>query len=176
MYVRRRIEMFAKFLLGAVLLLLLLFTLAVFSQFPWSPNARALESAPTAPTTNAAFTPILGAAARSPTPQFAASVAPPTAVSSPSGTPIPSPSAIQAAMLPQTGADDPRSTDEYFVDPLFGRFYWEHGGTKRFGRPTGALMLVDGRQVQMFEHARLEYWPQQAGTPTAGHVVIAPWK
>jgi len=179
----------SKVLLGAVLLLLLLFTLAVFGRLPSALAAFGTDTTQSAPATNtignAPFDTILGAGG-SPVP--AITVTPSTTAnnstlwlpgssmhssfvpgSSASASPAaasPSPatsSRIQVAMLPHTGID---STD-LFVDPLFGHAYWRHGGVQRFGRATSTTSVVNGRQTQTFQHARFEYRPEHAGTPDA---------
>lgn len=53
------------------------------------------------------------------------------------------------------------------VDPQFAAFYASNGGERRFGKPLGPLTNVNGRAIQWFERARLEYVPAQANTPTA---------
>lgn len=49
------------------------------------------------------------------------------------------------------------------------RAYWkEHGGVPIFGYPITEEMQEEGRTVQYFQRARLEYFPEHAGTP---HVI-----
>ena len=46
------------------------------------------------------------------------------------------------------------------------REYWaEQGGLAIFGLPISAMVTEDGRQVQYFERARMEAWPENQGTP-----------
>lgn len=55
----------------------------------------------------------------------------------------------------------------YPVDPIF-RSYWEqNGGVRIFGHAISPLLIVDGRRIQWFERARLEEWPEFAGTDFA---------
>lgn len=166
----------SKVLLGAVLLLLLLFTLAVLGRLP---NALAAfgsgssaRSAQASNTNTTSFTSALGAGAASGAP-IANATPTPSATRSASGqanaSAVPSTAAPSAslrprmAMLPQTGVD----TTDLFVDPLFGQVYWQQGGPQRFGRATSALITVNGQQTQTFEHARFVYRPEHAGTPDA---------
>lgn len=159
----------SKVLLGIVLLLLLLFTLAVFNRLPWLTRASASGDQGAVPADNESFNSILGAPAAPPSqPSPLVSVPP-----SPSPLVSPSPSPVQVAILPHTGVDD-SAVNEYFIHPLFGRFYWDHGGSQRFGRPTSPLLVIDGRQLQMFEHAQFEYRPEYAGTPEEVQVVPLP--
>ena len=51
--------------------------------------------------------------------------------------------------------------------PAFADFYQQHGGLTVFGYPISEPMQVNGRTVQWFERARLEVWPEFAGTPYA---------
>ncbi len=51
------------------------------------------------------------------------------------------------------------------VDPFFWPYYAEHDGLRVFGLPISPVTTVNGRTVQWFERSRLEYWPENAGTP-----------
>ena len=51
------------------------------------------------------------------------------------------------------------------VDPFFWPYYAEHDGLRVFGLPLSPVTTVNGRRVQWFERARLEYWPEHKGTP-----------
>ncbi len=51
------------------------------------------------------------------------------------------------------------------VDPFFWPYYSQHDGMRVFGLPISKVVDVNGRRVQWFERARLEYWPEHAGTP-----------
>jgi hypothetical protein len=51
--------------------------------------------------------------------------------------------------------------------PSFADFYQQRGGLAVFGYPISDELLVNGRSVQWFERARLEAWPEFAGTPYA---------
>jgi hypothetical protein len=180
----------SKVLLGVVLLLLLLFTLAVLGRLPRALAAfgnGATPSAPAANTTgNAPFDAILGAGGASAVPAITASPSttanasaimastPATAQTSAStpprsSAPVPNASSrVRVAMLPHTGI----SSTDLFVDPLFGHAYWQHGGVQRFGHPTSSLITMNEQQTQTFEHARFEYRPEHAGTPDAIHIQL----
>jgi hypothetical protein len=51
------------------------------------------------------------------------------------------------------------------VSPRFAGYYEMMGGVRIFGLPLAAPEVVNGREVQWFERARLEHWPEFAGTP-----------
>lgn len=51
------------------------------------------------------------------------------------------------------------------VDPFFWPYYAQRDGLRVFGLPISPVVDVNGRRVQWFERARLEYWPELAGTP-----------
>ena len=51
------------------------------------------------------------------------------------------------------------------VGARFRDYYDQHGGERMFGRPISPQMVVNGRTIQWFERARLEEWPEYAGTP-----------
>ncbi len=65
-----------------------------------------------------------------------------------------------------TGAADPQSGESYFPETSHSlggaiRAYWErHGGIGIFGFPISEVLVEDGRTVQYFERARLEWWPE----------------
>lgn len=50
------------------------------------------------------------------------------------------------------------------VGYAFRRFFEAHGGVDTFGYPRTEEFDEDGRRVQYFQHARFEYYPEQAGT------------
>lgn len=69
---------------------------------------------------------------------------------------------------PDAGGVDPPGAVVPFVegvDPFFWPYYAEHDGLRVFGLPISQVVVVNGRRVQWFERARLEYWPEYAGTP-----------
>lgn len=51
------------------------------------------------------------------------------------------------------------------VGARFADFYTAAGGLDIFGLPISEPLSVNGREVQWFERARLEHWPEYAGTP-----------
>jgi hypothetical protein len=51
------------------------------------------------------------------------------------------------------------------VGAQFEGFYYSHGGERILGRPLAEATAINGRQVQWFERARVEHWPEYAGTP-----------
>ena len=55
------------------------------------------------------------------------------------------------------------ATGQELRDPFLE--YWEeYGGLSMFGYPTTRVFDIRGRQVQYFERARFEYWPENAGS------------
>lgn len=58
-----------------------------------------------------------------------------------------------------------RPTPTPAIASIFRRYYEQNGGLAIFGYPLGEPLIVNGRQAQWFERARLEYWPEYAGTP-----------
>jgi hypothetical protein len=51
------------------------------------------------------------------------------------------------------------------VAARFQSFYNSRDGERLFGKPLGAPVMEGGREVQWFERARLEYYPEYIGTP-----------
>jgi hypothetical protein len=58
--------------------------------------------------------------------------------------------------VPATSAQQP--TPE--ISPLFRDYYYSHNGPDIFGLPVGPETQENGRPVQWFQRARLEYWPE----------------
>ncbi len=54
-------------------------------------------------------------------------------------------------------------TGQELRDP-FLRYWEDHGGLAMFGYPKTRVFEIRGRQVQYFERARFEYWPENTGT------------
>jgi hypothetical protein len=50
------------------------------------------------------------------------------------------------------------------IDPLFLEYWVRNGGESIFGRPISPLLEENNRKFQWFERARLESWPEHAGT------------
>ena len=69
-------------------------------------------------------------------------------------------SAVPAVPMPMAPA--PAGPSATFSD-----FYYQHGGERVLGRPISSEMTINGRKVQWFERARIEQWPEYAGTPYA---------
>ncbi len=51
------------------------------------------------------------------------------------------------------------------IAPRFAAAYERLGGLRRLGLPISPALLYNGREVQWFERARVEYWPELSGTP-----------
>lgn len=67
-----------------------------------------------------------------------------------------------AVVIPTLG---PAPAVSLEVAPRFRAFYDTHGGLRILGLPISEPMQVNGREIQWFERARLEHWPEFAGTP-----------
>lgn len=76
------------------------------------------------------------------------------------------PGAVQASNAPQSdvpplAAAGPPPT----ISPRFQPFYESNGGLDRFGLPISEPLTINGREIQWFERARMEHWPEFAGSP-----------
>lgn len=60
---------------------------------------------------------------------------------------------------------EPQTTVTSVVAGRFQSFYNSHNGERLFGKPLGQPLVEGGREVQWFERARLEYYPEYTGTP-----------
>lgn len=67
-----------------------------------------------------------------------------------------------AAQVPPIGAPPGPPPS---VSPLFEGFYVARGGQQLLGLPLTPPMVVNGREIQWFERARVEHWPEHVGTP-----------
>lgn len=67
-----------------------------------------------------------------------------------------------AAQVPPVG---PPPGPPPSIGPTFEQFYFARGGETSLGRPLTPLLNVNGREIQWFERARVEHWPELAGTP-----------
>ncbi|MDW8405354.1 hypothetical protein [Chloroflexus sp.] len=73
---------------------------------------------------------------------------------------------LQAPTVEQVaGSQLPTSALKIDVAPRFAAAYEQLGGLRRLGLPISPALLQNGREVQWFERARLEYWPELSGTP-----------
>lgn len=64
------------------------------------------------------------------------------------------------------GVDGLGTLPEYSasIDPLLLPYWVRNGGEPIFGRPISPLLEENGRKFQWFERARLELWPEYAGS------------
>ncbi|EFO81970.1 hypothetical protein OSCT_0119 [Oscillochloris trichoides DG-6] len=51
------------------------------------------------------------------------------------------------------------------IPPDFAAFYSANGGIDILGNPMSEVIVVNGREIQWFERARMERWPEYAGSP-----------
>ena len=93
----------------------------------------------------------------------------PAATPTPVLTPVPPPTRYDLTAAMPARPDG--LTNQYFpetghnVGGAFLNFFIEHGGLELFGMPRTEELLDDGRTVQYFQRARLEFAVDKAGTP-----------
>lgn len=63
------------------------------------------------------------------------------------------------------GGQSPAIATKVDIAPRFAAAYERLGGLRRLGLPISPALLHNGREVQWFERARVEYWPELSGTP-----------
>ncbi|WP_298490314.1 hypothetical protein [uncultured Chloroflexus sp.] len=63
------------------------------------------------------------------------------------------------------GGQSPAPAVKVDIAPRFAAAYEQLGGLRRLGLPISPALLHNGREVQWFERARVEYWPELSGTP-----------
>lgn len=63
------------------------------------------------------------------------------------------------------GSQSPAPAVNVDIAPRFAAAYEQLGGLRRLGLPISPALLHNGREVQWFERARIEYWPELSGTP-----------
>lgn len=145
----------SKLVVGIVLLILLLFILAVTGRLPVFGRAPTDANAAAANNANQPLNPILGSGQATPVGGLSAESANNT-VNSQTGRGLPNAGGVDG--LNSIPGIDPN------ISPLFAQYYVEHDGLRLFGLPLSPVVTVNGRQVQWFERARLEYWPEHQGT------------
>jgi hypothetical protein len=67
----------------------------------------------------------------------------------------------QLADIAEDGPTCRRFDTGYSVCYAFLQFYDANSGQTYFGQPVSALEVIDGRYVQYFEYARMEWWPER---------------
>lgn len=55
-----------------------------------------------------------------------------------------------------------RFSNGFSVCYAFLQFYDAYDGTNYFGLPVSKLEVIDGRYIQYFENARMEWWPERS--------------
>ena len=89
------------------------------------------------------------------------------------GSIVPAPSVVTAPAAPaapEAPAPPPAPTSHTFpetghsVGGAFFRFFGQYGGLDRFGLPVGPETVEAGRTVQWFQRAKMEHFPEHAGT------------
>lgn len=103
-------------------------------------------------------------------PTATAQSAQPTPTPLPTPTPIPTP--VYRLEMTQPAPERPATATNMYagatghnVGGAFLSFYNANGGLDIFGHPRTEELLEDGRTVQYFQRARLEFHPDKAGTP-----------
>ncbi len=92
----------------------------------------------------------------------------PTRVLLPGAAPLEAPRGLEPVSAEINAGVPPVGERAYVppeVSPRFAGYYEAMGGVRIFGLPLAAPQWVNGREVQWFERARLEHWPEFAGTP-----------
>lgn len=140
----------SKLIVGLILLILLLFILAVTNRLPFGRTGSAANAADAAAQGAGSLTAQL--------------------TNGPTATPLGLTTGAGQQVGSQTGRGPASEGDvdalgsipgiDGNVSQLFLPYYNQHGGVRIFGYPISQLMTVNGRQVQWFERARLEYWPE----------------
>ncbi|HEU5318565.1 MAG TPA: hypothetical protein VFX49_20800 [Chloroflexota bacterium] len=77
--------------------------------------------------------------------------------------PVPAPAPAPVAPPPPTSRTFPETGQT--VGGAFYTFFSRYGGLDRFGFPVAAETIESGRVVQWFQRAKMEYFPEHAGTP-----------
>lgn len=70
--------------------------------------------------------------------------------------------AVPTSDIPAVGT---ASSGAPAVGAAFTGYYAAHGGMQILGRPISDVLIVNGREIQWFERARIEHWPEYAGSP-----------
>lgn len=65
----------------------------------------------------------------------------------------------QLADIPNEGPSCRSFTSGYNICYAFLQFYDSYTGSSHFGLPISKVEVIDGRFVQYFEYARMEWWP-----------------
>ena len=68
----------------------------------------------------------------------------------------------QVADIADDGSTCRRFSNGISVCYAFLQFYDAYNGAVYFGLPVAKLEVVDGRYIQYFENARMEWWPERA--------------
>jgi acyl-CoA thioesterase FadM len=69
---------------------------------------------------------------------------------------------VPLADIPNEGPTCRAFSSGYSVCYAFLQFYDAYDGVNHFGSPISSLEVVNGRYVQYFEYARMEWWPEKA--------------
>jgi hypothetical protein len=77
---------------------------------------------------------------------------------------------VPLADIPNEGPTCRSFSSGYPVCYAFLQFYDAYNGAEHFGNPVSALEVVNGRYVQYFEYARMEWWPEK---PAGERVVLS---
>ncbi len=77
---------------------------------------------------------------------------------------------VPLADIPNEGPTCRAFSTGYSVCYAFLQFYDAYDGANHFGNPVSSLEVVDGRYMQYFEYARMEWWPEK---PEGQRVVLS---
>jgi acyl-CoA thioesterase FadM len=77
---------------------------------------------------------------------------------------------VPLADIPNEGPTCRAFSSGFSVCYAFLQFYDAYNGSDHFGNPVSSLEVVNGRYVQYFEYARMEWWPEK---PAGQRVVLS---
>jgi hypothetical protein len=77
---------------------------------------------------------------------------------------------VPLADIPNEGPTCRAFNSGYSVCYAFLQFYDAYDGSSHFGNPASSLEVVNGRYVQYFEFARMEWWPEK---PAGQRVILS---
>jgi len=77
---------------------------------------------------------------------------------------------VPLADIPNEGPTCRAFNNGFSVCYAFLQFYDAYDGSTHFGNPVSSLEVIDGRYMQYFEYARMEWWPEK---PEGQRVILS---